>query len=77
LLIGEVTRSVPVSEVLLVTDMDRTGLDPSEPETDFLLLTSLAGWTISTSSFGIDAILVRKSFSKVCAMTTISSPALL
>merc|ERR1719427_1924948 len=41
-----------------------------------LLLPLPPAGVTSTSSFGIVAILVRNSFSSVCAITTISSPAL-
>ena len=76
------------SLVLLVIDMDLTGRVDAGVEVlcpverGFFPNLSFGGGTvtetaISTSSLGIVAILVRKSFSRVWAMTTISSPALL
>ena len=76
------------SLVLLVIDMDLTGRVDTGVEVlcpgagSFFPGFSFGGGAvtataISTSSFGIVAILVRKSFSSVWAMTTMSSPALL
>ena len=75
---GEFSR-LGVSDVELVTEDERAG-------PFFFPPTSLAGAAgvgvmleelNSTSSFGILAILVKNSFSSVCAITTMSSPALL
>ena len=71
---GDVTRSAPVSLVLLVTDIVRTGRVPPAPGTTGFFaveagvvtgFVSFGGGTSSTSSFGIDAILVRNNFSRV------------
>ena len=72
--LGKSSTTSIASLVELVIDMDLTGL---------VLLTFLVGLVsfgvggISTSSLGIEAIFVRNNFSKVCAITTMSSPALL
>ena len=64
------------SLVELVIDMDLTGR-VLLAETFLVGFISLGVVGASASSFGMAAILVRNNFSSVCAMTTISSPALL
>merc|ERR1719268_376326 len=80
---GGIEASLPASS--LVTLILRAGLAaelgklgrPSFFSGFTLIPGSFGCGLISCSSLGMEAILVRKSFSRVCAITTMSSPALL
>ena len=79
---GGVFSKLGVSEVELVTETDRAFFLVPSP---FTWATGVEAAAVlppddeltSVSSFGMLAILVRKSFSRVWAITTMSSPALL
>ena len=72
--IGKSSAMSIASLVELVMDIDLTGLVLFA---FFVGLVSFGVGGISTSSLGIAAIFVRNNFSRVCAITTMSSPALL